>query len=160
MPVVNQRELGYLFEPDVEGRRLKIAPHGVGYTHYISPGKSYPRSKSLNPSDSIPREAKAHLRELLKQCLPDLADRPFIYERMCWDAEWVHDSFRQPSETDCRKGLCANTDAHMAKNSTPDAHFLITDHPDHKNLFVAGGASAHGFKVSRRALGATSCNRL
>lgn len=86
-PVINNRELGYLFEPDVDGRRLKIAPHGVGYTHYLSPGKSYPRSKARYPGDGIPDEAKGLVRQLLRECLPDLADRPFAYERMCWDAE-------------------------------------------------------------------------
>lgn len=89
MPVINNRELGYLFEPDVEGRRLKIAPHGVGYTHYMAPGKSYPRSKASYPSDGIPTEAKEQVRELLRDALPSLAERPFEYERMCWDAEWV-----------------------------------------------------------------------
>lgn len=34
------------------------------------------------------------------------------------------------------------------KRSTPDANFLITEHPEHPNLYIAGGASAHGFKVS------------
>lgn len=87
MPVINNRELGYLFEPDVEGRRLKIAPHGVGYTHYMAPGKSYPRSKSKYPSDGIPTEAKEQVRELLRDALPTLAERPFEYERLCWDAE-------------------------------------------------------------------------
>lgn len=117
MPVINQRELGYMFEPDADGRRLKIAPHGVGYTHYISPGKSFPRAKSTYPSDGIPTEAKEGIRELLRDALPDLADRPFGYERMCWDSD------------------------------SKDASFLITHHPEHANLFIAGGASAHGFKV-------------
>lgn len=87
MPVINNRELGYMFEPDAEGQRLKVAPHGVGFTHYIAPGKSYPRSKSQHASDGIPDESKALIRQLLRECLPDLADRNFEYERMCWDAE-------------------------------------------------------------------------
>lgn len=88
MPVINNRELGYLFEPDIEGRRLKIAPHGVGYTHYMTPGgKSHPRSKTSNPTDGIPSEDKERVRELLRMALPTLAERPFEYERMCWDAE-------------------------------------------------------------------------
>jgi len=116
MPVINNRMLGYMFEPDAEGRQLKIAPHSVGYTHYVSPGKSFPRAKSSYPSDGIPTEAKEGIRELLRDTLPDLADRPFGYERMCWDAD------------------------------SKDAHFLITDHPEHRNMYIAGGASAHGFK--------------
>jgi sarcosine oxidase/L-pipecolate oxidase len=87
MPVINNRELGYLFEPDVAGRRLKVAPHGVGYTHYVTPGKSYPRARSMHTTDGIPREAKQLVRKLLPECLPDLADRSFGYERLCWDAE-------------------------------------------------------------------------
>lgn len=116
MPVINNRELGYLFEPDIAGRRLKVAPHGVGYTRYVTPGRSVPRSQNDYPSDGIPTEDKELVRELLRQCLPTLAERPFIYSRMCWDSD------------------------------TPDAHFRITSHPEHPHLYFAGGGSAHGFK--------------
>ncbi|KAJ6155593.1 FAD dependent oxidoreductase [Penicillium chermesinum] len=48
--------------------------------------------------------------------LPELADRPFCYTRLCWDAD------------------------------TADRHFLVTPHPNHRRLFLATGGSAHGFK--------------
>ena len=77
----------------MQGKRLKIAPHGVGYTRYTTPGKSVPRSKADYPSDGIPNEDKARVRELLRQCLPTLAERPFEYERLCWDSEYDSESY-------------------------------------------------------------------
>lgn len=56
------------------------------------------------------------MRRNLRRILPELADRPFCYTRICWDAD------------------------------TADRHFLVTPHPDHSRLFLAAGGSAHGFK--------------
>ncbi|GAA6020769.1 hypothetical protein JCM10207_002017 [Rhodosporidiobolus poonsookiae] len=119
MPVINNRELGYMFEPDAEGRRLKVCPHTTGYTHYVDPQRtrSVPRSKAVHPTDWIPVEAEKQIREFLAECLPSLATRPFSNAAMCWDAE-----------------------------SPSDGDFLICRHPGFSNLFIAGGASAHGFK--------------
>ncbi|KAI5478450.1 hypothetical protein MNV49_005091 [Pseudohyphozyma bogoriensis] len=116
-PVVNNRELGYFFEPDVEGRRIKLSPHTPGYTHYVAPNRSVPRSKPEHPTDTIPDLAVDLMRQLLRESLaPEIANRPFVYEQMCWDA---------PS---------------------PDANFIISKLDEHPGLIVAGGASAHGFK--------------
>ncbi|KAI5478463.1 fructosyl amino acid oxidase [Pseudohyphozyma bogoriensis] len=115
-PVVNNRELGYFFEPDAVGRRLKIAPKSPGYTNYITPNHSVPRCKAQNPTDTIPSDARAQVREFLRECMPSLADRPFSHEQMCWDGD------------------------------SPDSHFVIAEHPEHKGLVIAGGGSGHGFK--------------
>ncbi len=53
---------------------------------------------------------------MLREFLPELAEREWIDTRFCWDAD------------------------------TPDLHFLIGSHPEHKNLKLAVGGSAHGFK--------------
>ncbi|GJN94164.1 hypothetical protein Rhopal_007238-T1 [Rhodotorula paludigena] len=95
MPVINNRELGYLFEPDLEFNRLK----------------------AFHATDTIPRQAEEEIRAFLSECMPNLADRPFSYSAMCWDAD-----------------------------SPSGGHFLIDRHPELPNLIVAGGASAHAFK--------------
>ncbi|GAA6048760.1 hypothetical protein JCM3770_003947 [Rhodotorula araucariae] len=119
MPVINNRELGYCFEPDVEGRRLKVCPHTTGWTRYVDPSRtrSVPRSKATYATDSIPSQAEDDIRAFLSECMPNLANRPFTYSAMCWDAD-----------------------------SPSGSHFLIDHHPELPNLIVAGGASAHGFK--------------
>lgn len=94
---------------------------GSQYTHYVSPTLSYPRSKAEHPSDGIPTEAQALVRKFLAECVPSLAQRPFSFQRLCWDAE------------------------------TPDAHLIISEHPT-PGLLVAGGGSAHAFKVRERLL--------
>jgi sarcosine oxidase/L-pipecolate oxidase len=69
------------------------------YTNCIAPGYSAPRSQAEHPTDGIPAEAAAKIRRFLGECMPELAARPFVLERLCWDAE------------------------------TMDANFLITKHP-------------------------------
>lgn len=56
------------------------------------------------------------MRKNLRRVFPELAERPFCYTRLCWDAD------------------------------TSDRHLLITPHPAHADLFLAGGGSAHSFK--------------
>ena len=75
-----------------------------------------PRCKSEYSSDGIPAEARHLARQLLREVFPELAERTFSYERLCWDGD------------------------------TLDAHFLITPHPQQRNLFIAGGGCAHAFK--------------
>ncbi|GAA5997594.1 NAD(P)/FAD-dependent oxidoreductase [Rhodotorula paludigena] len=119
MPVINNRELGYLFEPDLELNRLKVCPHTTGWTHFVDPlcTRSVPRSKAIHPTDTIPKQAEDEIRAFLSECMPNLANRPFSYSAMCWDAD-----------------------------SPSGGHFLIDRHPELPNLIVAGGASAHAFK--------------
>jgi sarcosine oxidase/L-pipecolate oxidase len=77
---------------------------------------SIPHTFTQNPEDDLPAEIETTMRRNLHRVLPELADRPFCYTRLCWDADTV------------------------------DRHFLVTPHPDHKGLFMATGGSAHGFK--------------
>ncbi|KAL4754146.1 hypothetical protein BDW72DRAFT_200896 [Aspergillus terricola var. indicus] len=59
---------------------------------------------------------EAQLRKWMKTCVPKLAHREWVETRICWDGDMA------------------------------DYHFLITPHSRHKNLNIAIGGSAHGFK--------------
>ncbi|KAJ5702404.1 FAD dependent oxidoreductase [Penicillium malachiteum] len=90
MPIVDNLELGYFFPPqeDVSCKVHRWASAQI----------------------------EATMRRNLRRVFPELADRPFCYTRLCWDAD------------------------------TADRHFLVTPHPANKQLFLATGGSAHGFK--------------
>lgn len=45
---------------------------------------SYPRTIVSNPSDVIPSDAEAAMRENLREIMPMLADRPFDRTKICW----------------------------------------------------------------------------
>jgi sarcosine oxidase/L-pipecolate oxidase len=62
----------------------------------------------------IPLEAEARARDFLHDTMPHLADRPFSFARICWDADTV------------------------------DRAFLIDRHPDYASLVVAVGGSGNG----------------
>lgn len=66
--------------------------------------------------DSIPKEAEVQMRAFLRQVFPEFAEREFTLARICW---------------------CTDT---------PDRHFLICEHPGHKNLVLGTGDSGQGFK--------------
>ncbi|KAL2444388.1 L-pipecolate oxidase [Exophiala dermatitidis] len=115
MPIMDNLELGYFFPPAQDGV-FKTA-HSQFITNTVpKSGVSIPHTFVENPDDGLPLEIEATMRRNIRRVLPELADRPFSFTRLCWDAD------------------------------TPDRHFLITPHPDHKGLFIAGGGSAHGFK--------------
>ncbi|KAL2406608.1 L-pipecolate oxidase [Exophiala dermatitidis] len=115
MPILDNLELGYFFPPAQDGV-FKTA-HSQFITNTMSKnGVSTPHTFVENPDDGLPLEIEATMRRNIRRVLPELADRPFSFTRLCWDAD------------------------------TPDRHFLITPHPDHKGLFIVGGGSAHGFK--------------
>ncbi|KEF52919.1 uncharacterized protein A1O9_10825 [Exophiala aquamarina CBS 119918] len=119
MPILDNLELGYFFPPGPDGV-FKMA-----HSQFITNTKrdthsnihtSIPHTFQDNPSDDLPLEIEQTMRTNLRRVFPGLADRPFSYTRMCWDAD------------------------------TPDRHFLVTPHPRHQGLFLATGGSAHGFK--------------
>lgn len=45
---------------------------------------SIPRTIVTNPTDVIPAEAEAGLRDHLREIMPSLADRPFDRTKLCW----------------------------------------------------------------------------
>ncbi|KAK2806203.1 hypothetical protein FQN50_005926 [Emmonsiellopsis sp. PD_5] len=119
LPILDNLELGYFFPPQKDGT-FKMA-HSIFITNTSTDPDtglttSIPHTFTQSPKDDLPLEIEATMRRNLKRVLPELADRPFSFTRICWDAD------------------------------TPDRHFLATPHPEHKNLYFAAGGSAHGFK--------------
>lgn len=66
--------------------------------------------------NQIPKEAENYMRLFIKEVFPSLSTRPFSIAKICW---------------------CTDT---------PDRHFLIGTHPDHKGLILGTGDSGQGFK--------------
>ncbi|KAK2873536.1 hypothetical protein FQN49_002276 [Arthroderma sp. PD_2] len=63
----------------------------------------------------IPLESEQRVRQFLRETMPHLASRPLSFARICW---------------------CADT---------PDRKFLISTHPEHRDLVLGVGGSGHGF---------------
>lgn len=119
MPIMDNLEMSYFFPPQEDGI-FKMA-HSRFVTNILTDSNSnittsIPHTFKQSPSDGLPLEIESTMRRNLRRILPELADRPFCYTRICWDAD------------------------------TADRHFLVTPHPDHSRLFLAAGGSAHGFK--------------
>jgi glycine/D-amino acid oxidase-like deaminating enzyme len=85
---------------------VKIATHALG--------------RVVDPRDprDVTREDEERLRTFLGECLPDLADAPIVYRRLCLYSD------------------------------TRDENFLIDRHPEIEGLIVAAGGSGHGFKFA------------
>ncbi|KUI55311.1 L-saccharopine oxidase [Cytospora mali] len=116
IPVTYARDLGFFFEPDRETRQLKICPSGAGYTNLMSVHGS---KHSLPPrnNDIVPEEDERRIRKLIRQTIPELAERPLICKHVCW---------------------CADS---------ADSDFIIDVVPGTQGLVVASGDSGHGFKM-------------
>lgn len=63
-------------------------------------------------------EGIAHARALLAERFPELAEAPLVESRVC-----------------------------QYENS-PDGHLILDRHPEARNVWIAGGGSGHGFKLS------------
>lgn len=118
-PIMDNLELGYFFPPQKDGI-FKMA-HSQFVVNTATDARtgittSRPHTFVEHPKDDLPPVIESTMRRNLRRVLPELADRPFSFTRLCWDAD------------------------------TADRHFLITPHPEHQGLFIAAGGSAHGFK--------------
>lgn len=121
MPIVDNHELGFFFEPDPKSRWIKIcnATQGYQFKTAVNPkGISYsvPRYASDHPEDGIPKEAEDAIRKFIDAVLPQFSDRPLLGARICW---------------------CTDT---------ADLHFLISRHDKYPGLLLGTGDSGHGFK--------------
>ncbi|KAJ9610326.1 hypothetical protein H2200_005103 [Cladophialophora chaetospira] len=127
--IINQSSGMFIIPP--RNKVLKVARHGYGYRNPIKipqqtlrPGSDVSSgevevSVEVSVPDvgvPIPREAEEGLRNALRENVPHMADRPFVRTRICWYCD------------------------------TPTGDFLITHHPEYKDLFLATGGSGHGFK--------------
>lgn len=121
MPVVDNHELGFFFEPDPETKWIKICNATQGYEWKTATNKegvnySVPRYASDHPTDGIPKEAEEGIRRFIDAVAPQLSGRPLKGARICW---------------------CIDT---------PDQHFLFCEHPEYPELLLGTGDSGHGFK--------------
>lgn len=97
----------YGFPLHPHAKVVKIASHGVG--------------QLLHPETDariVTQDDEAHLRAMLADTFPDLADAPIVYTRRC------------------------------LYNDTKDEDFWIARHPAREGLTVAAGDSGHGFKFA------------
>ncbi|KAI0165747.1 FAD dependent oxidoreductase [Xylariaceae sp. FL1272] len=113
IPVTFARDLGFFFEPEPGTGLLKICSSGAGICNFETPTNSMPPANN----DFILSEDEDKMRQLLRDTLPALADRPLIRRHICWVAD------------------------------TADTHFVIDTMPGKRGLFVATGDSGHGFKM-------------
>ena len=119
IPIFDNLELGYFFPPRNNGIfKMAHSQFIINTTKDSNSGitTSVPHTFTQSPSDDLPVEIEQAMRRNLGRVFPELADRPFCYTRLCWDAD------------------------------TADRHFLVTPHPKYSGLFMATGGSAHGFK--------------
>jgi sarcosine oxidase/L-pipecolate oxidase len=116
LPVINVRDLGFFFEPDPATKLLKLCHLGGAYSNTNSDGISLPPSTPVE--DFIPAGDEAKLRQLLREALPWLAERPFVDKKMCW--------FSDSADSEYCIDFVPGTD---------------------KRLIALAGDSGHGFKM-------------
>ncbi|QKX60220.1 uncharacterized protein TRUGW13939_07363 [Talaromyces rugulosus] len=119
IPVTNVRDMAFFFEPDRETNKLKFCHMGGAFTNYAysKDGLSLPFTE-LSESQFVPAEDEFYIRKLLKEVLPQFADRPLIDAHLCWFAD------------------------------TDDSNYIIDYVPETgSSLVVLSGDSGHGFKM-------------
>ncbi|CEI68438.1 hypothetical protein FVEN_g5403 [Fusarium venenatum] len=88
----------------------------TNYEDHEHAGSSILHSIGDYPFDGCPQELEVEIRQFVRDMMPELADRPFVHTRMCWDG--------------------------MAT----DLNFRICPYPETENLIIATAGSNHGFK--------------
>ncbi|KAL1642414.1 hypothetical protein SLS58_005488 [Diplodia intermedia] len=91
LPVTYARDLGFLFEPDAATRLLKLCPMGGGVVNTdAETGVSLPPTptgEDRGVGGFMPEADEGKVRELLRQTLPALAERPLVRKGLCWFAD-------------------------------------------------------------------------
>jgi sarcosine oxidase/L-pipecolate oxidase len=117
IPVTYARDLGFFFEPDPKTNLLKLCPMGGGFIN-TNPSTGVSEVPIALNRGFVPPEDERKMRELLRQTLPYLADRPLVEKSLCWFAD------------------------------TADSDFIIDYVPEtSSSVVVLSGDSGHGFKM-------------
>jgi sarcosine oxidase/L-pipecolate oxidase len=93
MSITTNLSTGFNIFPPYNGE-IKCLRRSPGYCNTILiPNPEYPsqnipvsvpRTIVTNPTDVIPADAEAALRDNLRELMPSLADRPFARTKLCW----------------------------------------------------------------------------
>ncbi|BDD56207.1 hypothetical protein MPDQ_005624 [Monascus purpureus] len=116
IPIIFNIEKGFFFEPDEERGEIKMCDEHPGYTNMEPTPDGSSLASIPFERTQIPKECETRMRALLRETMPQLADRPFSFARVCW---------------------CADT---------PNREFIIDQHPQHPSLILGCGASGRGYK--------------
>lgn len=115
LPVLFNVERGFFMEPDEDNHEMKICDEHPGYCNWVCNPRAK-RWKSIPfARHQVPTISEEGIRNFLRDTMPHLSERPFSFARICW---------------------CVDT---------PNRAFLISKHPEHRNLTLAVGDSGHGF---------------
>lgn len=122
LPVLFGADRGFFISPPQSSiaagqPELKICDEHPGYINLID-GDNGEKRPIPYQRMAIPARSEEKMRRLLRETMPQLADRPLLRPRLCWDAD------------------------------TPDRLFLISRHPRLADLVVAAGGSGQGFMCS------------
>ncbi|KAK5464744.1 hypothetical protein LTS15_001306 [Exophiala xenobiotica] len=115
LPVLFNVERGFFMEPTTGTGELKFVDEHPGYCNFVDDPETNSERSVPFARQQTPLEAEARARQFLRETVPQIADRPFSFARICWDAD------------------------------TPDRVFLIDRHPRYASLVVAVGGSGMGF---------------
>ncbi|KAF6819859.1 fructosyl amino acid oxidase [Colletotrichum plurivorum] len=117
IPIIDDFEQGIIFPPDDNGLiKLCSVRLITNYQNNKVAGASVLHSLGDYPDDGCPKEVEDEMRSFVREIIPELADRPFISTKLCWD------------------GIAS------------DLNFRVCPYPGTRNLFVATVGSNHGFK--------------
>lgn len=126
IPVINCRDIGFLFEPDMETGLLKISANSAGYVNHVD---TQGRKASI-PSASnagIPVEDEARIRQLVREIFPYLAARPLVHKFICWCGDTVDSNY-----------IIDNVPRHAGSGGS---------RAKAPRLIMASGDSGHAFKM-------------
>ncbi|KAI8590779.1 fructosyl amine:oxygen oxidoreductase [Geranomyces variabilis] len=117
LPVLFNVEKGFFMEPTAATGELKLVDEHPGYCNILRDSKTGEERSVPFAHHQIPLEAERRARNFLRETVPHIAERPFVFARVCWDCD------------------------------TPDRQFIIATPPRCASLVVAVGGSGMGFML-------------